>query len=430
MVLWLALCATFYLVHVALWLHNHFVIAMEPFGWMLKPVGNLVHVLTLPGWLFARWTLNSWGESDLVASLLACAVGAAALVLLAMLIASLRRAILRLDSRQRSMLPAESSSHPAIAPTVVLSRRRLLTDGLLLGSSLGAVSMVADAACFAPARLRLQRYTVPIRGLRPEFEGLRLAQLTDTHLGPRVPAEFIDAAIEMALDLKPDVFLLTGDYVHCGLEWIDPATRQFKPLVSTGKPVLGVLGNHDWFNSGARMTRSLCDVGVRMIDNDRVFLNAVGVSDFLLDAQPTASTLCFAGLGDLRQDHIDPEKALAGIAQDIPRIVLAHNPDSAEELCITRSGAPRIDLMISGHTHGGQVRLPGIGTGTSLLSPYGDRYSVGLVQGPACRVLISRGIGISLVPFRFLVPPEVVEITLTRAPETSSDPLHTVSHVR
>jgi len=246
-----------------------------------------------------------------------------------------------------------------------------------------------------------------------------------------VPAELIDTAIEMALGLRPDVFLLTGDYVHCGLEWIDPATRQFAPLVATAKPVLGVLGNHDWFNNGSLMTRSLRDVGVRMIDNDRLFLIAAGPVGFSLDDRPAESSICIAGFGDLRQDHIDPEKALAGIAPDVPRLVLAHNPDSAEEPPgVTRRGAPRIDLMISGHTHGGQVRIPGLGTGSGLMSRFGDRYSSGLVQGPACKVLISRGIGISLVPFRFLVPPEVVEITLTRASESSTDPLHTVSRDR
>lgn len=429
-VLWLFLCAAFYLVHIALWLHNHFVIAMEPIGWLLKPIGNLVHVLTLPGWLIARMTLDSWGESDLVASLLACAIGAGAIVILVLWVVTLRGFILK------SRASAAGLENPKPGPVIErdappsISRRRLLTDGLLLGSSIGAVSVVADAACFAPERLRLQRYTVPIRDLPLQFEGLRLAQLTDTHLGPRVPAELIDAAIEMALGVKPDVFLLTGDYVHCGLEWIEPATRQFEQLVASGKPVLGVLGNHDWFNNGALMTRSLREVGVRMIDNDRLFLNAAGPDGFSLDDRASESSVCIAGLGDLRQDHIDRDKALAEIAESIPRLVLAHNPDSAEEPGVTRRGAPRIDLMICGHTHGGQVRIPGLGTGSGLMSRFGDRYSAGLVQGPACQVLISRGIGISLVPFRFLVPPEVVEITLTRAPESSSDLLHTVSRDR
>ena len=136
--------------------------------------------------------------------------------------------------------------------------------------------------------------------------------------------------------------------------------------------------------------------------------------------------LCLAGLGDLRQHFIDPDAALRDVDPDIPRLVLSHNPDSAEEAAVTRKSAPRIDLMICGHTHGGQVRIPGVGTAASLLSRYGDKYAAGLVRGPACPVLISRGVGISLVPFRFLVPPEVVEITLTRAPDEARADPHTL----
>lgn len=409
---WLVLCTCFYLVHIALWLHNRFVIAMEPLGWLLKPIGKLVHVLTLPGWLVARLTLHSWGESDLVASLLACSIGSFSIIIVVMWLVTLRRSLIGRSLSKGKTVESEPESQSS---NTALSRRRLLTDGLLLGSSAGALSVIADAACIEPARLRLQRYTVPIRDLPPEFEGLRLAQLTDTHLGPRVPAEFIDAAIRMAIDLRPDVFLLTGDYVHCGLEWIEPATRQFRPLVKTRKPVIAVLGNHDWFNDGARMSRSLSAVGVRMIDNDRVFLDAAGSAGIELTDSPGASSICIGGLGDPGQHYIDPEAALALVDPRMPRLVIAHNPDSAEKPSVAGPLAPRIDLMICGHTHGGQVRIPGIGTGACLMSQYGDRYSAGLVQGPKCRVLISRGIGISLVPFRFLVPPEVVEITLMRA---------------
>lgn len=421
---WLLLCAAFYFVHIALWLHNRYVIAMEPIGWLLKPIGNLVHVLTLPGWLVARLVLNSWGESDLIASLLACAIGSFAIIIGAMWLMSLRR---MLAGNAKSKPPVIGPEFDTPSPRMCFSRRKLLTDGLLFGSSAAALAVVADAACIEPARLRLQRYTVAIHDLPQEFEGLRLAQLTDTHLGPRVPAEFIDAAIRMAIDLRPDVFLLTGDYVHCGLEWIDPATRQFEPLVGTGKPVVGVLGNHDWFNDGERMSRALIAVGVRMIDNNRVFLNARESGQFDLTDSPTTSSICIGGLGDLRQHYIDPGKALALVNPRMPRLVIAHNPDSAEEASVAAHDAPRIDLMICGHTHGGQVRIPGIGTGARLMSRFGDRYSAGLVDGPRCRVLISRGIGISLVPFRFLVPPEVVEITLTRAADTGENRADTVS---
>ncbi len=404
---WAGLTLLFFLVHVTFWLHTRYVVVFEPAAWLLKPIGNLVHMLTLPGWMIGHLLFQTWGESDLSISFFACVIGAGVVVCVALALLEFRALVLRRIDR-RAAAPSRA---------VNLARRRLLADGLLLGATAGSAALLVDSTCFAPARLRLTRYTIPIRGLPPSLEGLRLAQLTDTHLGPRVSAQHIDEAIDLALGLRPDVFLLTGDYVHCGSEWINPAASQLIRLAQTNRPVVAVLGNHDWFNDGRRVARTLRDVGIPTIDNDRLFLSRLSSGKLQLDSAPDRSSLCIAGLGDLRQDHIDPDKALYAVDPAIPRLILSHNPDSAEENSITRRGAPRVDLMISGHTHGGQVRIPGVGTGAGILSRYGDKYACGLVQGPACRVLISRGVGISLVPFRFLVPPEVVEITLTRAPE-------------
>lgn len=403
---WAALFTLFYTVHLLLWLHNGFVVSMEPLGWLLKPIGNLVHVLTFPGWLTARLLLRSWGESDLLASFVACAVGALVLVLVLVWLSEVRRVLGGFPTPQQQRQRAERG--------ILVSRRKLLADGLVLGTGMGATAALADAACFAPERLRVTRYTIPIENLPEALDGLRLAQITDTHLGPRVPRELIDEAMRLAIGLKPDVFLLTGDYVHCGLEWVTPAAGQFATLAETGKPVLGVLGNHDWFNDGRLMSRRMSEAGVCMIDNDRRFLSMGRGGVCRIATAPEASCICLAGLGDLQQHCIDPVKALASVDPSMPRLVLSHNPDSAEEAGVSLPGSPRIDLMISGHTHGGQVRIPGVGTGTGMVSRFGDKYAAGLVRGPACRVLISRGVGMSLVPFRFLVPPEVVEITLKR----------------
>jgi predicted MPP superfamily phosphohydrolase len=116
----------------------------------------------------------------------------------------------------------------------------------------------------------------------------------------------------------------------------------------------------------------------------------------------------------LDEDIIDPERAFANIAEHTPRIVLAHQPDTAELAPLTSPHASRIDLMCSGHTHGGQVSIPFIGT-PLVPSRYGSKYAGGFIQGPAFPVVVSRGIGMSLLPVRFNVPPEIVEITLTRA---------------
>ena len=148
--------------------------------------------------------------------------------------------------------------------------------------------------------------------------------------------------------------------------------------------------------------------GLRLIDNGRMFVtpsrSLVGASD---------QGLCIAGVGDLWEDVPDYRAALGGLSDSMPRLLLAHNPDTAEDARFL-AGKHRVDLMISGHTHGGQVWVPGIGT-PIVPSKFGQKYAAGLVQGPGCPVFISRGIGLSGLPIRFGVPPEIVVMELKRA---------------
>ena len=112
-------------------------------------------------------------------------------------------------------------------------------------------------------------------------------------------------------------------------------------------------------------------------------------------------------MGDLWEDRVSFNDALAGVPEDMPRIVLSHNPDVAE----TMPAGFRVDLMCAGHTHGGQVWVPTLGT-PIVPSRYGSKYAGGLVQGPHCRVLVSRGVGMAILPVRFRVRPELVVIDL------------------
>lgn len=396
----LVLTAFAFGLHAALWTHGEHVLRLEPFGWLLKPIGNLVHILTAPGWLIARLMLRSWGEADLIASAIACATGVFVLCIVGIWLWSVRNALLHTGRNSPASLK-------------LASRRRFLANALTGGGSTLATSTLLDAACRQPLGLTLARYTVPIKDLPMSLNGLRIVQISDTHLGPRVARDFIQRALDRAIALKPDVFVLTGDYVHCGLEWLEPAAEQLACLPRTRIPTIAVRGNHDWFNNGERMGALLRNCGISVIDNSRVFL-CRGADGISTHNTPQSDCLCLAGLGDLRQDVVDPETALFNVPPSMPRIVLAHNPDTAEHESLTRAGSPRIDLMLSGHTHGGQVRIPGLGTGAGMVSSYGEKYAVGLVKGPSCRVLITRGVGMSLVPIRFLVPPEIVEITLVR----------------
>jgi hypothetical protein len=203
--------------------------------------------------------------------------------------------------------------------------------------------------------------------------------------------------------------VLTGDYIHSEIRWIRPAAELFRPLVESGVPALGVLGNHDWWAAGNEMRAALERIGVRMIDNDRVFIDAA--TQRVVGSVPVRG-LCIAGLGDLLTHVVDVDAALAGVPDGMARVVLAHVPDTAEEPGLISAGSPRIDLMLSGHTHGGQVKIPGLGT-PIVPSKYGQKYAGGLVQGPRFRVLVSRGVGMSILPVRLGVPPEINEVVLS-----------------
>ena len=121
--------------------------------------------------------------------------------------------------------------------------------------------------------------------------------------------------------------------------------------------------------------------------------------------------LCVAGVGDLWEGNPDYAAALNGVPAGHPRLLLSHNPDAAESRRPPAAGQYRVDLMLSGHTHGGQIRLPGLGT-PMIPILYGQKYASGLVEGPACTVYVSRGIGTTVMPLRLGVRPEIAVIEL------------------
>lgn len=297
---------------------------------------------------------------------------------------------------------------PELTSPPDLSRRRLMFDASLGLAGVGGGGVLLVATCVTPWDFKVVRYTVPIARLPRSLDGVRFVQISDTHLGPRIPADYLRRVIEHALALKPDAFILSGDYVHNGKGPNELAASLFEPLTRAA-PVVGVLGNHDWYGDGPDMARRLKAIGVRLVDNDRVFLTG----ERSLVETDDGSSLCIAGFGDLKTATVEPDRALGGVDDSTPRIVISHNPDTAELPEVVRG--PRVDLMVSGHYHGGQVKLPVIGTLPFIQSRHGTKYFGGLVRGPAFPVIVSRGIGMSIMPVRLGVPPELVEITLRRA---------------
>jgi predicted MPP superfamily phosphohydrolase len=304
-------------------------------------------------------------------------------------------------------LPGETGPEaPSPAPRG-LTRRRLLAEGAAGLVSLSVLGTAAYGVLVEPERLQVRRYQVALAGLPEEFEGLRLGHLSDTHFGPLVTREHIARAIALLNAERPDLVLLTGDYVHRTPAAIGPGIGLLATLQARWG-ALAVLGNHDHWKGAEACRRRFAQIGIPLLDNDRLFLTPEGLA-----REERPGSLAFCGVGDMWEDIVDPLAALRGVSPGCPRILLSHNPDVAERLPRDFPGV-RFDLQISGHTHGGQVDLPFLGP-PLVPSYYGAKYAGGLVAGPAWPVLISRGVGLALAPVRLRVPPEVGLIELRRA---------------
>jgi predicted MPP superfamily phosphohydrolase len=240
---------------------------------------------------------------------------------------------------------------------------------------------------------RLVRRTIAVPNLPAAFRGTTAAVVSDVHHGPFVPLVYVRHIVEMTNALNPDLVLLIGDYVHRHPRYIAPGIEALGKL----KADLGrfaVLGNHDHWESAPESRQALSESGISQADNTGFWIERGG------------ARLRVCGIGDLWTDHQDLPAALGDASKRDAVILLSHNPDFAEKLRDDRVG-----LMLSGHTHGGQVVMPGYGA-PIVPSRFGQKYLHGLVRGPACQVFVTRGVGTAGPPVRFLCRPEIVLITL------------------
>lgn len=275
-----------------------------------------------------------------------------------------------------------------------INRREFLRRlGCILAA--GAIPGAVGYSLVEPGWLRVDRTMIPVPGLPPAFDGLRICQLSDLHHGPWVSLDHIGEAIDAANSLRPDLIVLTGDYVHRDSRYIEPVWRQMARLDAPGG-VYAVLGNHDqWEDPSLNISRHMMKVaGITDLTNRGFHLSR------------TRRRLTLAGVGDLWTDTQKLHRALEGVPEDGAAILLSHNPDYNEEI-----DDARVKLMLAGHTHGGQIRLPIFGP-LVVPSDYGQRYAGGLVRQGSRLVYISRGVGLTVLPVRFNCRPEINLLTL------------------
>ncbi len=243
-------------------------------------------------------------------------------------------------------------------------------------------------------QLVVERRDIELEGLARSFDGYRIAFLTDLHYSAVVPAWWIGRAVEKALALDPDLILLGGDYLSHSGRYADGLTALLRPL-SARDGVYFVLGNHDHYVGADLVRGALHEAGAVELLNRGVVIERDG------------RRLAVGGVGDLCFDVVDGAQALAGVEPAVPRIVLSHDPDVFAYWPL----GVRCDLMLSGHTHGGQARLPVLGP-PYVPSQFGFRYLAGPIREGGRQLYVSRGIGVITAPIRWGCPAELTLLVL------------------
>jgi predicted MPP superfamily phosphohydrolase len=230
---------------------------------------------------------------------------------------------------------------------------------------------------------------------------LRLAFLSDLHVGsPHWGPSRIRELVERTNAETPDIVLLGGDYVIDGVVGGTKVDHEAiaDALSSLHAPagVVAVLGNHDWWNDGLRMRRALESRGIVVLENETHTFTHRG------------TRYAIAGLADAITRQPEPATTMDQSPADAPLIALIHEPDVFPYI------DDRAGITLAGHTHGGQVRLPLVGR-PIVPSAFGERYAAGHVVEGGRHLFVTTGVGTSILPVRFGVPPEIVILTLRPA---------------
>ena len=268
----------------------------------------------------------------------------------------------------------------------LISRRAAI--GVLAGGALGGAVAGTGAYGFVYGRhdIRITRTTVPVRGLPPPLSGLRIGLLTDIHRSRWVSHEDVARARAMLAAERPDLIVLGGDYVTYGdRHYVTPAAEALTPL-SAPYGVFGILGNHD---DDRDMPAALAARGVQMLKDART---EVTINGEVVD---------LVGIRYWTRHAADIGRVMKGGSGTV--FLLAHDPRRLAE-----AAGLRIPLVLSGHTHGGQVVLPIVGAVAAQKFP----VIAGLGRRKHTTMFVSRGLGTIYVPIRVNCPPEVAILTL------------------
>ncbi len=281
-----------------------------------------------------------------------------------------------------------------------ITRRHFLTKGLLAGA--GLLALGSYATIFEPNHVLVKSLDLWLPRLPAAFDGLRIAQISDIHYGEFLGEAHLSHAINLINAARPDLVAITGDFATRPLGKDKPYppgalnTDPCATLLARLRPRLGsvaVLGNHDHATDPNFVTAALAKRGIHVLRNEAIPLEASG------------SRLWIAGVDDVVEDAADLRGTMSQVPPHEACVLLVHEPDIADSVCKFP-----VDLQLSGHTHGGQIRVPFLGA--PVLPDYGHKYPLGHYQIGDLQLYTNPGVGVITLPIRFDCPPEITVFTL------------------
>jgi uncharacterized protein len=277
-----------------------------------------------------------------------------------------------------------------------LTRRQFL--GGLAAVPLVAISATSGyASLIAPHDYEVTATDIFIQDLPERFEGFRITQLTDVHHSRIVALDEVRRVVDLAQQTKPDLIVLTGDYTTTYRRFIEPCAEALGSL-NAPEGVWAVLGNHDHYTDPELTTRALARNHVTVMNN----------ANTVLRRGPDAIQL--AGIDDWSWNGTDWKRAFFGLDRRRASILLSHQP-----IVLDFEEAQAASLVLSGHTHGGQIKLPFIGAPAAKFASADLKYASGLFRRGGTQLYVSRGTGVIGLPVRFGARPEIAVLRLRRA---------------
>ena len=277
----------------------------------------------------------------------------------------------------------------------LLNRRQFLT-GLAAAPLVAVSASSAYARLIEPYNYSVVELDVLIRNLPTAFEGFRITQLTDVHHSRIVGIEEIERVVRIASRTNPDLIALTGDYTTSYRRYIEPCAEALGQLHAK-EGVWAVLGNHDHYTDPELTTRALERHHISVLNNANTTIRRA------------SEEIQLSGIDDSSWAGTDWTRALHGLDERKPTVLLSHQP-----IVLEYDPAKKVSLILSGHTHGGQINLPLLGAPARFLTK-DLKYAHGLFRRGDTQLYVSSGTGVIGLPVRFGVRPEIAVLRLRRA---------------